>query len=148
MAAKEYHETNIVVSSIGMAATPPAAPSSPATCPPLRTPTKNPSRLDLFVFFSSCNRGWICEKTLLLVRLRGGEHVLSLSLSILFPFLSFPFHVRRRLDGSRSLQWPAQIDTQVYGWLYMIFFVAFAFSSADLGWGSKYARMNGNVSFV
>ena len=52
MAAKEYHETNIVVSSIGMAATPPAAPSSPATCPPLRTPTKNPSRLDLFVFFS------------------------------------------------------------------------------------------------
>jgi hypothetical protein len=63
MAAKEYHETNIVVSSIGMAATPPAAPSSPATCPPLRTPMKNPSRPYLLVSFLRANAAGSAKDT-------------------------------------------------------------------------------------
>lgn len=53
--AVKYRETNTVVSSIGMAATQPAAPSSPATCPPLRTPTKNPSNPTCLFFLLRAN---------------------------------------------------------------------------------------------
>jgi hypothetical protein len=55
MTAKRIARLTVIVST-GTAATPPAAPSSPATCRPPRTPKKNPSSRhpSLASFLSSC----------------------------------------------------------------------------------------------
>jgi hypothetical protein len=92
-------------------------------------------------------RGWICEKTLFELYDYDGwevEHVLSPST----PSFPFSFFLSMLDGGWMALEvsnGPAQIDTQVYGRLFMIFL----FSSFCRTWvGIEVCKKNGNVSFV